>query len=376
MIIVFWISVGVIFYVYAIYPLLLKVLTLFSRKRTRVLKAFPRITIAIAAYNEETVIGQRIENCLALDYPKDRLEIIVASDGSTDYTAEIVKGYSEQGVKLLDLSRRGKALADNALIEAATGEVIVTSSAGAVFSPNFLRKLASHFADSEVGTVTTAFGSSNETASETARTESKYWRYEMKIRQMESDLGILVTAGGACMGFRPEFFKPLEADSDTDNMVPLYTVDAGKRVVFEPGSVVRDEVIASPSEQLRSRVRQVTKSQRDILRHYPLLNPLKHPKTAFSLWSHKLLRWWCPFFAILALTSNAFLLDRSLYKVTILLQVGLYVAATTGVIGMKVGASMRRLTIAANFVVANLAFLLGTLNVIRGKQIHFWQRNP
>lgn len=371
--VLFWVCVGLIGYVYVGYPALLWLLTRFYRRRVRQAHITPKVTIAIAAYNEEAIIARRIENCLALGYPPDRLEILIASDGSTDQTADVVRNFAHQGVKLLELSRRGKALSDNALVEAAIGEIVVTSSAAGHFPPDFLRKLVRNFADPEVGSVTGVFRASNPDASSTSANESAYWRYEMWLRHLESQLGILAITGGVCLGFRRELYKPLSPSSDADNMVPLHTLAARKRVIFEPEAIAYDEAIVTPEQQLWNRIRQVTKSQRDTFRVPQLLNPLRHPGSAFSLWSHKLLRWWTPFFAIGALLANLFLLHYPFYWLTLLLQVLFYLAAGAGYLLERRARVPRLLTWPANLSLIHLAFLIGTLNVLSGKQIRAWE---
>lgn len=369
----FWLCVGLVGYVYIGYPTLLWLLTHFYQRPVHQADITPKVTLAIAAFNEQEVIARRIENCLVLDYPSDCLEIIIASDGSTDRTADIVRGFARHGVRLLDLSRRGKALSDNALVEAATGEIVVTSSADGRFPSDFLRRLVRSFADSEVGAVTGVFRASNPNASSTSANEGAYWRYEMGLRHLECQLGILAITAGVCLGFRRELYKPLSPSSDADNMVPLHTVAAGKRVIFEPEAVAYDEAIVSPQQQLRNRIRQVTKSQRDTFRVPQVLNPLRHFGPACSLWSHKLLRWWTPFFAIGALIANLFLLHHPLYRLAFLLQALFYVAAAAGYLLERQGRAPRVLAWPANLCLIHLAFLIGTLNVLRGKQIQVWE---
>lgn len=369
----YWMCVAIIGYVYAGYPAMLWLVTRLFRKPIRRADITPRVTVAIAAYNEEVTIAGRIENCLALDYPRDRLEILIASDGSTDRTAEIVRSYADCGVRLLDLPRGGKALADNELVGAACGDIVVTSSAAGRFAPDALRKLVRHFADPEIGCVTGLFRASNSGSTNTSANEAAYWRYEMWLRALESKAGLLAVAGGVCLAFRRELYRPLVPSSDADNMVPLHVLAAGKRVVFEPEAVAYDEAIETPEQQLRNRIRQVTKSQRDTFRILPLLSPVFHPGPAFSLWSHKVLRWWVPFFALAALIANLLLLGRALYRATMLLQIGFYAAAISGYFLQRRRSLPRPLLWPTSFFTVNLASLIGTVNFVRGREIHLWE---
>ena len=369
----FRLCVGVIGYVYVGYPALLWLMARFRQRPVRRRDITPNVTIAIAAYNGEKTIAGRIENCLALDYPPDRLELLIGSDGSTDRTVEIVSGYASRGVRLLQLERQGKALTDNVLVEAATGEIVVTSSAAGRFPADFLKKLVRNFADPEVGVVIGVFRASNPNVSSTSANENAYWRYEMWMRQKESDLGILSIGSGVCMGFRKELYEPLLAHSDADHVVPKHSLVAGKRIVFEPEAVAYDEAISSPRQEFQNRVRQVTRGQRDTLRFPKLLNPLSHAGSALSLWSHKLLRWWTPLFAIGALLANLFLLRHFFYRLTLILHMLFYVAAFAGYVMERRNRAPRLLTLPMNFCLFNLASFVGTLNVLRGKRIQMWE---
>ncbi len=374
--VIFWTCAALFVYVYVGYPALLWLIRRVYRKPVRKADITPYVTIAITAHNEEAHIGQRLDNCLSLDYPRERMEILVASDGSTDRTAEIVRAYTARGVRLLELSRVGKARADNALIAEARGEIIITTSATGYYRPDFVRKIVRNFADPEVGAVTGVYQPHNAGESSTSATESVYYRYEMFIRQLESDLGILATSGGVALGFRRDLFVPLHPASDMDNMIPLHVVTARKRVVFEPEAIAHDDASTSPEEQFRQRVRSVTRSLRDRLRMRHLLNPFQYPGPAFSLWSHKLLRWGTPFFLLGLLISNAFLLDQPLYRIFFVLQLGFYLVALIGFLWRKRGDVPRLLALPLHVVVVHTAFLLGIVNVLRGQEITMWDRIP
>src|SRR5205823_5559332 len=162
----------------------------------------------------------------------------------------------------------------------------------------------------------------------TASNEGAYWHYEMWLRREESRAGLLAVTAAVALAFRTALYQPLPVDGDADNLVPLFGLAAGKKVAFEAAAVALDEAIETPQQQLRNRIRQVTRSQRDTFRAGRLLNPFRHPVLAWTLWSHKLLRWWTPIFALGAFVSNAFLLDRSPYRITFALQLTLLALAS------------------------------------------------
>lgn len=373
----FWIALGAIFYVYLGYPFLLFLISLVRKQIVLDDLITPPVSILIAAYNEEERISRCIDSCLKLDYPKDKLEILVGSDGSTDRTQEVVEGYREQGVKLLVFSRRGKALADNELIKACQNDIVVTTSAGSLFEPNFLKALVRSFADPTVGVVTgkVCFSPFGRRETPTSMSEGVYWRYEMLLRGLESRVGILAVSAGAGLGFRKEIYEPLKPSSDADNMIPIHARVKGFRVVYEPSAVVHDEVIASADQELKDRIRQVTKSLRDTLDGLQRLHPVEHWDIFFSLLSHKILRWLTPFFLLIALISNVFLVQIRFYQITLLMQFAFYAAAGIGIIAERLfGVSFRFLAIPANFCIVNSAFLAGVLNVLRGQQMPAWHR--
>lgn len=371
----FWLCVILILYVYAGYPALLWLIRRVYHRPVQKDDITPFVTLGIAAHNEAEHIRARLENCLALDYPRERLEIVVVSDGSTDGTQEIVRAFASRGVRLVDLPRVGKAEADNAIVNAARGEIVVTTSATGWFPPDFLGKIVRSFADPDVGAVTGLFRPYNGDETPTAATEGFYYRYEMFIRRLESDLGILVTSGGVALAFRRDLFARLAPDSDADNMVPLLVATARKRVVFEPEAIATDDASRTPEEQFAHRVRSVTRSLRDRLRMRHLLSPLCYPGPAFSLWSHKLLRWAVPIFALGAFFSNLFLLDIPFYRLVFLGQIAFYILAWLGFVWRHLkGHVPRALALPMHLIVIHAAFLVGILNVLRGRRVTMWTR--
>lgn len=372
-VLLFWCSVLLVGYVYVGYPLLLMLLTRVYRCSHRVARIEPTVTITMAARNEAGHIESKLDSCLHLDYPRDKLEIIVGSDGSTDRTAEVVRKYASEGVRLLELPRMGKAMVNNQMVAEATGEIVIDTSASGYFEPHFVRTVVKHFADPGVGCVTGESHFQDTDTSVTSLTESTYFRYEWELRQMESDLGILCVGNGGVLAFRRGLYQPIEPSSDVDNMVPLHVVQQGYRIIHETAARTLGEMLVSSAEhQIRGRIRQVTRSQQDIFRGRALLNPFRHPKYAFVLFSRRLLRWWTPFLLILALAANFALVESTFYQVLFLAQALAYLIGAVGLIAPQALKGNRLLRLPASGLSINLAFLLGTINAARRKQIVMW----
>ncbi|MBV9622709.1 MAG: glycosyltransferase [Acidobacteria bacterium] len=373
----FWFCILVPAYVFVGYPALLALGALFYRRSVRTASDYePTVSILIAAYNEEANIERSIRSALNQDYPAEKLEVIVGSDGSTDRTGCIVAEWCcrDKRVRLLDLPRAGKAMTDNALVAAARGEIIVATSAFAFAEPAWVRNIVRVFSDSGVGCVTSHARMVNSRASGVSAVESSYFQYEFFLRNLETKLGILCVSNGASNSFRRSLYQAIPAGGDLDNLVPLHAVAAGYRVVHEPDAWVYEEVIDEQQQQLRARTRQISKSLRDILRFSTLLNPLKHPRTAVVLWSHRLLRWGTPLFLVVAFVLNAALaLSGGLYAILFFVQLTIYVV---GWVVIRLGKRFRLpgiLSLVGSFVTVNIAMTRGMWNVFTGHEIRQWR---
>lgn len=328
----FWISGGLILYVFFGYPVLLMLLGRAAGKQQEAKSGLVLdVTLVISAYNEESVIADKIENCLAIDYEKARLQIIVVSDASTDETDSIVKQYENQGVELLRReSRAGKTLGLNEAIRIATGEIVVFSDANAMYLPSAIRNLVRNFDDQSVGAVVgeSTYGGVS-TESETS--ESLYWRYETFIKRLETRLGSVVGGDGAIYAVRKNLYKPMRADALSDFVNPLQIVEQGRRCVYEPAAVSVESAAGSFDKEFSRKVRIVNRAWRAMLSMKHMLNPAKHGLFAFEFISHKLLRWLVPFMlVVLFLASLALVNASSIYRVTFYAQCAFYVLAFSG----------------------------------------------
>lgn len=357
-------------YVWGGYLFMLRLLALFVSKRVNKKESYPSVTIILTVFNEEKVIRKRLDNLISLDYPKDMLEILVASDGSTDGTNEIVGEYAGKNVVLSIHEGKGKSVTQNAAVKLAKGEIIVFTDAEALFESDFLENMVANFNDEKVGCVTGDMRLIHEGGS-ISEGQSIYWDYyENSVRRFESEIGSLAKAAGNSLAIRKDLFIPLEGKYGEDCIVPLDTVLQGYRVVHEPDAVVYDEVPSSLKGEFNTRVRMTLRNWNGILSKKQILNPFRFPLVAFSLLSHKILRWLSMFVLIVVFVSNLSLLDRPFYQITFFLQIAFYLCAFIGFLFEKKAVKPFPLfSIPFGFCLANLGMGVGVLKSFTGKEI-------
>lgn len=331
----FWVLLLILFYSTCGYGLLLVLLGFFKRYSPPLTAAgsFPDVTLVIAAYNEEKIIAEKIENSLQLDYAEDKLEIIVFSDGSTDNTDKIVMGYAARGVKLLRIDgRRGKTHCKNEAAKIARGEIIVFSDANSIYEPDSFRRLFYHFADPAVGCVS---GELRYLADKgVVKGEALYWTYEQHIKRLESAIGALTTANGAIYALRRSAWQPLPEKVTDDFAAALSARQKGFRVLYEPRAVAREYTAPSTHMEYQRRLRMVRRAAYSLLREPSLrrlLNPFKHGFFSIQLWSHKILRWLTGAILLALFVLNICLLRQGpFYILTAVCQMIFYALAFCG----------------------------------------------
>jgi cellulose synthase/poly-beta-1,6-N-acetylglucosamine synthase-like glycosyltransferase len=296
--IAFFISCFMVVYPYVVYPVLLKILSLFRRLNLLSKEDTPRVTMIISAYNEEDVIAKKIENTLALDYPKENFEVIVVSDHSTDRTDEIVKRYESRGVILLSQpTRKGKTAGLNAAVQKAHGKLIVFSDADSMYEPSALKIIAGSFAgDKSIGLVTGSTNYVSEGQGKMVVTTSMYARLERFIKKYESLLGSCVGADGAIFGMRKSLYEPLQDDDINDLVLPLTVIKQGRRVVLLEQLRCTEAPAVDESGEFRRQARITNRTLTALFRHAELMNVIKYPLFSFEVISHKLLKLSAPFF--------------------------------------------------------------------------------
>ncbi len=371
---VFWVAAFLLFYVYAGYPLLLALIGLFVRGKRPEQGNYPRLSVLIAAYNEEAAIAEKIKQTLALEYPKDKLEVLVLSDCSTDRTDEIVKSYPDSRVRLVRMAeRRGKTSAQNFGIREAQGEVVVFSDATAIYHPRALAYLATNYQDPKVGAVSGRYKYFDpEDQSPTGLGSSAFWNYENMIKMMQSKIRTITGCCGCIYSVRKAAYTDLADDIISDLVQPLQVIRKGYKVLFEDRALAYEETTKSTREEFSMRVRVVTRAMRGLLSVSDVLMPWKFAWPAFQLWSHKVLRWMVPLFLMTIFISNLFLLDSQLFRALMVAQLAFYAAAILNVV-LPLHRVWKPLGIPLFFCTLNAAALFSMVELGRGKKYVTWQ---
>ena len=371
----FWASTSLLFYTYVGYPLLLLTISRLRPRPIRRAEWTPKVTVIITAYNEERDIAAKLENTLVLDYPSDKLEIIVASDCSTDGTDGIVRRYAERGVRLQRQEERlGKTAAQNAAVERARGEIILFSDATTIYSPDVLRLMLPSFADETVGCVAGRLIYVDPTQSGTGRGARSYWGYETFLKQHESSVCSLIGASGCLYAVRRSAYVPMYPEACSDFLIATKMVEQGLRAVFEPTAVCTEETNKRAGRELSMRVRIITQTFTDLWRHRGMMNPLRSGFYAVELFSHKVLRYLVPFLLLIILVSSAVLAPRSIfYMLALIAQLCFYAAALVSWLLERVGVRFRLLALPQYFVLANLASVIAFYKFLRGERYARWE---
>lgn len=374
--ILFWISGSALLYVFVGYPLLLLVLGKIAQRPPVLQRPIrPHVTLIISAYNEEEVIEEKIRNSLALDYPRENLEIIVVSDASTDGTDDVVQRYMAEGVVLQRMPvRKGKTAGLNQAVPLARGEVIVFSDANAFYARDVILKLVRNFADPTVGCVTGNSCYLDSEASNAGKSESTYWGYERFLKIKESQIGSMVGSDGALFAVRKDLASPLGSDDINDFVMPLQVVSRGYRNVFEPEALCYENVVSQLTQEFRRKIRIVSRSWHGLFQVKVLLNPWRYCWFSFQLLSHKVLRWLAPvFLSCLFLFSFVIALDDGTGAIVLSGQIVLYSLGAVGLMLDRAGIAPRWLSFPAYFIIVNAASAMGTIRYMLGERINTWE---
>lgn len=368
---IFWLSFHFVAWVYFYYPLLLELWArLASRPVQRAEGHQPTISVVVAAYNEAANLERRIANLLEQDYPADRVEIVVVSDGSTDGTDDLLEVLAHRIPNIKVLTRRangGKAVALNAGLEAAGGELIVFADARQTFAPDVLARLAENFADPRIASIS---GELILTDGETgvAAQVGVYWKYEKWIRRNESAVASMLGATGAIYAIRRALYRPLPPGTLLDDfLTPMRLVLDGHRAIFDGRALAYDRASEKAGQEFKRKVRTLAGNFQAFAAEPGMLLPWRNPSTWFQVWMHKFCRLLVPW-ALLPMLVGALIQPGWFYTLAALGQIAFYGMAFVGWTCEKVGRPMpgRLVSLAYTFCTLNLAAALGLVAWLRG----------
>ncbi len=359
---------------YIFYPIIIWVLGKMFTIKVKKRDIYPDISIIISAYNEEKNIEKKIKNTLALAYPKDKVEILVGSDGSTDDTPNVVRKYADQGVQFVDFKdNRGKTAVQNDLVNQSTGEILIFTDAASFLPGNAIRKIIRNFSDNRIGCVAGRMRFVDTNTNLTTESQGLYWRYEVTIREMESRIGSLIGVDGPLYAVRRDCYVPLGHHVISDLMTPLIVLDQGRKVILEPEALVDEDPTTRTEHEFSTRRRIVLRGLVGISTYMVLLNPIRHPVLSFQIFFHKVLRWFVGPLVILNGLACLALTGHWFFKFFLTMYILFFVAAAFGWITERIGVKFRALTVPYYFSLVNFAAIMGIIDFFRKKQIVTWK---
>jgi glycosyltransferase involved in cell wall biosynthesis len=363
-------------YAYVGFPAVLAARALVTRQERLTLGGeVPAISILLPVYNGSAVLGARIHQLLSLDYPEDRLELLVISDGSTDGTNEILQSLRDPRlVPVILPERKGKEVALNAGIDRAHHDLLVFIDLGVEVAPEALRRLMAVFADERVGVATGVDESMPTSDSTVVQTAGLYTRYEIAVRRLESRLGSLFVVNGCFFAARRHLCLGMEPWVTVDMWVPVQAIRQGYLVVLEEGAIARVPTTRDVGGEFQRRVRTFHRGMTTYLAAFDLANPVRHGWIAIEYLSHKLARWLVPLWLVgLVASSIALASESPLATAALLGQIGCYGLAVAALVEV-VPATLRRVADVCGFyVLANAALVVAWWRVLRGQRVTHWQ---
>jgi cellulose synthase/poly-beta-1,6-N-acetylglucosamine synthase-like glycosyltransferase len=370
----FYSSVCMVFYVYVGYPLIIAFIGSILRRNVCKSDYEPEVTIIISAYNEEDNIAQTLENKLRQDYPKDKVEVIVVSDGSDDRTDSIVTRFAAQGVRLFRQEpRAGKTAAINKAVAEAHGEILVFSDANSLYSDDALHGIVRNFGDPEVGYVTGKMIYTNPNGETIGDGCTAYMRYENFLRVVETKAGSIVGVDGGIDAVRKRLYRMMAPDQLPDFVLPLNVVEQGFRVVYEPHALLKEPALQNTGDEYRMRVRVALRSFWALKDKRHMLSFKRLKLYTWQLWSHKVLRYLSFIFMIIAFFSNFLLLPLgNFYRLLFVLQAGAYLGVLLSPYLEKSGRKIRILYLFRYFVLLNVAAAHAFIKFLQGHKVVMW----
>ncbi|MEO8493622.1 MAG: glycosyltransferase family 2 protein [Planctomycetota bacterium] len=372
--VLFTTALAVTIYTFLMFPVLLAIRAWLFPKPHAESDVLPAASVLIACHNEEANIERKLNNVLALDYPAERLQVVIISDGSTDATEDIVARFADR-VTLLALPRRGKAAALNDAVHVTTGEILVFTDANSMLDTDALRVLVRPFGDRHVGG---AAGdqryNKTDSMSSIQEGERRYWSFDRWLKRVQSRAGSVTSATGALYAIRRELFETVPGGVTDDFFVSTQVVARGFRLVFAENAIAREPVCDTAAAEFKRKVRLMTRGLRGVVEMRRLLNPFRYGFYSLQLFSHKVLRRLNVFSLIaLAVTSPLLWQQGVVFQIATVLQVAFYAMAAVAQLTRKSRLRVMKLfSLPAFFVMANVAAFVAAVNVARGKKIELW----
>ncbi len=387
--IVFWSCICAVVYNYAGYPIVLFTLSMLSqaksdlrfllgsraRRRDRPEGDLPTVAVLLSAFNEEAVIQAKVNNCLALNYPHDRLEFLIGLDAPQDSTPEILAKNTSSRVRVWHFhERQGKLAVLCALAQQTNAEIVISTDANTMLKPDCVRTLIRHFYDPRVGAV-----SGEEIRVTTRGTdpagESIYWRYESALKFLENRLNCSLGGNGSVLAVRRPLFRLDKPSIVEDFQIPLDIRFKGYRVVYDPEAVAVEEIAPTVSAQFARRIRLGAGDFQALVGNLGCLNP-KNGLLAFCFFSHRVLRWLGPVFLLIAFLSSVLLIEEPLFRIIVPIEALFYAGAYIGYLLKQRGKAAGILALPVNFCSMNLALLFGLFQYLRGRHSGVWKATP
>jgi len=371
-----WMSLAAILWPHIGYPIFLYVLARLRPSSARQEDIEPTVSVIIAAHNEERVIAAKVGATLELDYPAEKLDVIVAADGCTDATCEIAAELGDPRVRVLDLrDRNGKTAAQNAAAAAAGGEILVFTDATTEVPEGAIRGLVSYFADDSVGCAGAALEYVSRAGTAVGSGGEKYWDYEKSIKRLESRVNSLIGVSGCLYAVRASAYQPIDADLTSDFVIASDVAAQGKRVIYAEDVVAQEDTNERSDDEFRMRVRVIVQSIHALVRKRAMLNPFRGGFFAFQLFSHKVLRYLTPLFLVAAMLLNIAIVAAGgspFYILLLAAQAAAYAAAAFQYLLLGFGVRTRLLFLPFYFLHANIAALWALIAYLKGERAITW----
>ncbi|MFC2061044.1 glycosyltransferase family 2 protein [Elusimicrobiota bacterium] len=359
--------------VYAGYPVLLALIGTIKRNKFVKADIIPDVTVIIAAYNEENSIKEKLKNTLDLDYPENKLEVLVASDGSTDTTGEIVKSFNDPRVRFLDFpERKGKTHVQNEAVKEARGSIIVFSDATTEYNKELIRKIVRNFADPSVGAVGAELIYVNKKKTSVGEGGGLYWKYEKFLKKKESSINSLIGVSGCCYAIRKKLYEPLDPQLISDFVIAQFVYKKGKKTVYEPEAVTYEETCYTTREEFDMRLRVAVRTLNGLWYMRALLNPSRYGFFSVQLFFHKIMRYMIPVFMLVILADSILLAVAGtgyVSRIMIITEMMFYIAALLGGITQS---RLKLFYIPYYFCMTNYALLIAIIKFMGGEKKVLW----